>query len=75
MTLENARPRGAARRAPKELINILATGVAIFVAVGLGSLLATAIPADQASVWLTAGAYLAPAAGMFALYWVIAQRF
>ena len=74
MTLENTRPRAARRSAPKELFNIFGTIGAIFASVWLGGLLASVIPATQASVWLTAGAYLAPAAAMFALYWVITQR-
>lgn len=73
MSLENTRPR-AALRVPKELINIAVIAAAVFAAVWLGGLLASIVPASEASVWLTAGAYLAPAAAMFALYWVIAQK-
>jgi hypothetical protein len=73
MSLESTRPR-VGWRVPKELINIAGTAAAVFLAVWLGGLLASLVPAEAASVWLTAGAYLAPAAAMFALYWVIAQR-
>ena len=72
MSLESARPPG--RQVPKELINIVGTALAIFVAVFLGSLLVSVIPADRQSAWVTAGAFLTPAATMFALYWLIAQR-
>ena len=41
----------------------------------LGSLLVSVIPPERESVWFTAGAFLTPAAAMFALYWLIAQKF
>lgn len=59
-------------RGPVELLNIVGTAVAILVVVALGAALSSVLP--QASPWLTAAAYLAPASVAFAAYWWIAQR-
>lgn len=72
MSLESTGPRAGGL--PKEFIKILGTVLAILLAAGLGGLLAAVVPPQHASVWLKTGAYLAPAAAMFAVYWVIAQR-
>lgn len=72
MSLESARPRG--RPVPKEILNIVGAGLAIFLAVFLGGLLVSVIPPERESVWFTAGAFLTPGAAMFALYWLIAQK-
>jgi len=73
MSLDGPRPRGRIA-IPKEIINIAGTALAIFLAVFLGGLLVSAIPPERQSVWFTAGAFLTPAAAMFALYWLIAQK-
>jgi membrane protein DedA with SNARE-associated domain len=73
MSLESARPRG--RPVSKEVINIVGTALAVFLAVFMGSLLVSVIPPERESVWFTAGAFLTPGAAMFALYWLIAQRY
>ncbi|MET0295159.1 MAG: hypothetical protein ABW042_09095 [Phenylobacterium sp.] len=73
MSVENTRPRDGLR-IPKDLMAIVGFAAAIAAAVWLGGLLAAVIPASQASVWLKAGAFAAPAAAMFALYWLITQR-
>jgi hypothetical protein len=73
MSLESARPHG--RLVPKEILNIVGVGLAIFLAVVLGGLLVSVIPPESKSVWFTAGAFMTPAAAMFALYWLIAQKF
>ena len=62
------------RHAPKELINIVGTGLAILVAVALGATLASALPADATSPYLFAGCFAAPAAAAFAVYWFVAQK-
>ncbi|HEX2561979.1 MAG TPA: hypothetical protein VHK87_18005 [Phenylobacterium sp.] len=41
----------------------------------LGSLLVSVIPPERDSIWFAAGAFMTPAAAMFALYWLIAQKF
>jgi len=62
------------RHAPKELINIAGTGLAVLAALALGAALASALPADAHSPFLFAGCFAAPAAAAFAVYWFMAQK-
>jgi len=59
-------------RGPIELLTIAGVTVAGVVVLGAGAALSAVLP--QASPWLTAAAYLAPASLAFAAYWWIAQR-
>jgi len=59
-------------RIPVEIANILGTAAAILAVVATGSAIVNAVP--DLSVWQFAGAYLAPGALAFAIYWWIAQK-
>ena len=59
-------------RFPSEIITIGGAAAAILAVVGAGAGLSSALP--EASPWLTAASYLAPAGLAFAAYWWIAQK-
>ncbi|TAJ73561.1 MAG: hypothetical protein EPO51_04940 [Phenylobacterium sp.] len=59
-------------RIPAEIANIVGTSAAILAVVATGSGIAAAWP--DLSEWQFAGAYLAPAALAFAVYWWVAQK-
>lgn len=59
-------------RIPVEIANIVGTAAAILTVVATGSAIVTAVP--DLTVWQVAGAYLAPGALAFAVYWWIAQK-
>jgi threonine/homoserine/homoserine lactone efflux protein len=59
-------------RAPAEYISVGGGVAAALSVVAAGAGLSAALP--EASPWLTAAAYLAPASLAFAAYWWMAQR-
>jgi hypothetical protein len=58
---------------PREIMAMGGFAAAIFFVVASGAALSSVLPA-HASMWLTAGAYGAPAAIAFAAYWWVAQK-
>jgi hypothetical protein len=60
-------------RVPPEVANIVGTAAAIFAAVAAGAGIVSLLPED-ASPWLIASAYGAPAGLAFLAYWWIAQK-
>ena len=75
--MRNAPVGGSAsllRQIPREILNILGVGAAVFAVVALGSLIASALPAEAHSPWLLMASYAAPAAVAFVIYWWMDQR-
>jgi cyanate permease len=62
------------RQIPREILNILGIAAAVFAVVALGSLMASALPAEAHSPWLLIASYATPAAVAFVIYWWIDQR-
>ncbi|MFN3514584.1 MAG: hypothetical protein ACK41C_16185 [Phenylobacterium sp.] len=60
-------------RVPPEVVNVAGTAAAIFAVVAAGAGIVSLLP-DQASPWLVASAYGAPAGLAFLAYWWIAQK-
>jgi apolipoprotein N-acyltransferase len=71
-------PAGASasllRQIPREILNILGVGAAVFAVVALGSLIASVLPAEGHTASLLAACYAAPAAVAFVIYWWCDQR-
>lgn len=66
--------RSVAQRAvPAEFMNVLSAAGALAAVVAAGAGLSSLLP-DQASFWLAAAAYGAPAGVAFTIYWWNAQR-
>jgi hypothetical protein len=74
MQSAEAKPQTRRFRVPAEIVNIFGTAGAIFAVVAVGDILSRVAPAPG-SVWLTAAAYGAPAAAVFAVYCWISRRF
>jgi cyanate permease len=72
-TLESG-PASLLRHIPREVVTIVVIAAAIFAVVALGSLIASALPADAHSPWLVIASYAAPAAVAFVIYWWTDQR-
>ena len=62
------------RQIPREILNIVGVGAAVFAVVALGSLIASVLPAGAHSPWLVIACYAAPAAVAFVIYWWMDQR-
>lgn len=60
------------RAIPKEIIAMVGTAFGILIAVGSGSLIAAQVPDN--SPWLFMLAFAAPAAVVFAIFWLISRR-
>ncbi|MDR3506731.1 MAG: hypothetical protein P4L64_02425 [Caulobacteraceae bacterium] len=67
-----ASPPRAPLGIPREIIAMVGTALGIFLAVGAGSLIAAQVP-DQ-SPWLFMLSFAAPAAVVFAIFWLISRR-
>jgi len=71
-------PMGASasllRQIPREILQILGVGAAVFAVVALGSLIASALPVEAHSTSLVMACYAAPAAVAFVIYWWCDQR-
>ncbi len=63
----------AHRSIPREVIAMVGTAFGVLIAVGTGSLIADRIP--DHSPWLFMLSYAAPAAVVFAVFWLISRRF
>jgi cyanate permease len=72
-TLEGA-SASLLRQIPREIVTTVVVAAAIFAVVALGSLIASALPADANSPWLVFASYAAPAAVAFVIYWWTDQR-
>ncbi|QUD88174.1 hypothetical protein [Phenylobacterium montanum] len=69
---QKPKPGPALRAIPREVIAMVGTAFGILIAVGSGSLLAAQVPEN--SPWLFMAAYAAPAAVVFAIFWLISRR-
>lgn len=72
-SLEGA-PASFLRQIPREIVTTVVIAAAIFAVVALGSLIASALPAEAHSPWLVIASYAAPAAVAFVIYWWTDQR-
>ena len=68
-----ARRGSGAVALPREVVALGGFGAAVVLVVASGAGLASLLPGHP-SIWLSAGAYGAPAAAAFAVYWWIAQK-
>jgi hypothetical protein len=69
----SAAPKSVRARVGADLTTLAAVAGAALAVLGSGAAISSVLP-SPASPWLFAGAYAAPGAIAFAVYWWIAQR-
>lgn len=75
MAVLDAKPAPAAVRGlPKEFSAAVAVVLGLLAVAGVGTLLSSALPASEATPVMLIGSYLAPAAVLFVVLWLRAQR-